>query len=454
MSKLKTFFEYLRTIFLTLLFALIIIIGLLFVIQHQIYSEQTSKKVQNNTIDYYLIGVLIDKNIYLSQQSPEDYSLNLKLGILYQIKKDYKNSEAEYKQAIAKAPYNEYKPKYKLALLYLEENRLDEAEAFIKKLNEEPDKILIKYKADIYEKLGDKYYNLGDYENAIEKYEKALFYWKIIKRKKQIKYNENSLASSYIYLAEKYLNNLQVNDAIASLKNALLIIDAPIIKYKLALLLMKDNHEEAYKYFEEVFKIAPELINYDTYYKFMSAMIDEANANGNQALADLYEFRLKKIKEYYKTNILSIDDIILKETKAKIKTNDWAKKDNIYFETRFENVSKNEINSLFVQIIFKKGNQEIANYYKQIIYPKSPLKTGQISPLVSLRVSEPQTTSDNNIKTITAEIYVAKSEKSSKLLLKTLEIKQNIKKKETNKFLKAFGQLFLQITSKLPPFLF
>lgn len=454
MINLKGFFEYLRTIFLTLLFTLIAIIVLLLIIQHQIYEEQLNKNLQDETINYYLIGVLIEKNKYLEKQSPDNYKINLKLGILYQIKKDYKNSELEYKQAIAKAPYNEFKPEYRLALLYLTENHCDEAETVIDKIKEKPDEKLITYKADVYEKLGDKYYNSGDYEDAIEKYENSLFYWKVIKNKKHIDYNENSLASANIYLAEQYLNNLKVDDAITSLKNALLIVDAPIIKYKLALLLMNDNHEQAYNYFEDVFKTAPELINYDTYYKFLSAMIDEENANGNSAVAELYQFKLDKIKEYFKINILSIDDIVLKDLRTKIKSNNWTKKDTIYLEARFENVSKNDINSLFVEIIFKDNNQVIADYTKQIIDLNSPLKPSQISPLISIRVSEPQTNKNNSLKNITAEIYISKTGKSYKLLLKTIEIKQKIKKNPPNKFLKKFGQIFEQITSKLPSFLF
>lgn len=455
MNKQQAFFEYLRTFLITIFFAFISVIILLAVIQHQIYEEQISKQVQDETIDYYLIGVLIDKNKYLETQDPQNYEINLKLGILYEVKKDYRNAEIEYEKAIAKAPYNEFKPEYRLALLYLTLNRLDDAQAVIDSLDERPNKKLIIYKANIYEYLGDKYYNSGEYEDAIERYEKALSYWKVLRNQRQIKYIKNSLASSYVYLAECYLSNMQPAYAIESLKNALLIINAPILKYKLALLLMKENPEEAYKYFEEVFIKEPEIINYDEYSKFLSTLAEKANAEGDFALAELYEYRLRKIKEYFKTNILSVEDIALEDVQAKTVSNNWLKKNNIYLNTRLKNTSNCDIGSLYLQIIFKDNNEVIGDYSKQIIDKKSILKAGSSSPLVSIRISEPQIDKPGiEHENITALIYASKTEKSYKLLLKTVEIKKEVKKKHVNKFIKWFGELFEKLTSKMPSFLF
>lgn len=454
MIKQKEFFEYLRTFFLTILFVLVSVIVILFITQQQIYNEQAKQQLEDDTIDYYLIGVLIEKNKYLGQKYPDNYKINLKLGTLYEIKKDYKDSEIEYKKAVGKAPYNEFKPVYKLSLLYLKQNRLDDAESVMNKLKERPDKKLIKYKADVYEKLGDKYYNSGDYENAVEKYEKSLSYWKVIKDTKEMEYNKNSIASSYVYLADNYLNNMKPADAVDALNNALSIVDAPILKYKLALLSMESNPNLAYKYFEEVYNTAPEIINYDTYYKFLTAMAQRANASGDITDADLYQYKLEKVKEFFKINILSVNDITLEDVKGEIKSNNWMKKDNIYLETRFKNVSKNIIESLYVDIVFKDGHKVIGDYFKQIIDKKSPLKAGASSPLISIRISEPQSLRNNKPKVITAEVYVSKTEKSYKLLLTTVAIKEMVSKKHTNKFLKEFGLFFEKITDKLPSWLF
>lgn len=448
----KDFFGYLRTFFLTVFFVFLSVMILLVVIQYKIYHEQIQTEAQDNTVDYYLVSVLVEKNKYLEGQSPANYKINLKLGTLYEIKKDYNNAEKEYQKAISKAPYDEFGPKYKLALFYIKLNRLDDAQRVIDSIKDKPIKRLIEYKADIYEKLGDKYYNSGDYENAIERYEKALSYWKAIKNKKRIEYTKNSLASSYVYLADNYLNNMKPDDAVEAIKRAMAIVNAPILKYKLALLLMKNKPESAYKYFEEVFNKAPQIINYEGYYKFLSAMAENAEIRGDIAQADLYRHKIEKLKDYFETNILSVDDIALENVRGEVKVNSWTRKNNIYLEGRIKNTSKSDLDSLYLQIIFKDGNEVIGDYFKQIIDKNSVLKSGAYSPLINIRMSEPQR---NKIgKNISAEVYASKTEKSYKVLLKKVDIKEKPQKKHTNKLLKNFGLFLQKITSKLPSFLF
>lgn len=454
MIKQEEFFEYLKTIGITLLVIFVSIVTLLFAIKHRIYEKNVQAQVEENVIDYELIDVMIEKNKMQEIKSPDNYKINLKLGTLYEIKKDYNNAELEYEKAINKAPCTDYKPKYKLALLYLHINKAEKAEAVINTIKDFDDKKLVKYKADVYEKLGDFYYNSGDYENAIDKYELSVFYWKIISDRKEIKYVQNSLASSYVYLADAYVNEMQPEYAVEALKTALSMFNVPILKYKLALLLITDNPEEANEYFEEVFKEAPDLINYETYSNFLSAMADEANAAGDTALAQLYQFKQKKVKEFFETNILSIDDIAIEEVEGRIKPNNFLRKNNIALEAKLKNVSKNQIDSLFIQVVFKDKEEIIGDYTKQIVDKKVPLLPGNYSPLISLRISEPMSIRDVHPKTITAEIYASKTENSLKLHLTTIGIQEKMKPKKPNKFLLWFGKIFDEITSKLPSFLF
>ncbi len=454
MINQEDFFEYLRTIGITLLVIFVSIITLLFVVKQRIYEKNVQAQQEETTIDYELIDVMIEKNKNQEIKSPSDYKINIKLGTLYEIKKDYTNAELEYEKAINKAPRTDFKPKYKLALLYLQENKAEKAEAVINKITDFQDKKLVKYKAEVYEKLGDFYYNAGDYENAIDKYELSLFYWKIVSDKKEIKYVNNSLASSYVYLADTYVAEMQPEYAVEALETALTMFDAPILKYKLALLLITDNPDEANEYFEEVFKEAPELINYETYSNFLSAMADEANACGDTALAQLYQFKQKKVKTFFEANVLSVDDIIIEEAEGRLKPNNFLRKYNIALYAKLKNVSKNRIDSLFIQVVFKDKNEVIGDYTKQVVEKKLPLYPGNYSPLISLRVTEPMNLRDVHPKTVTAEIFASKTEESLKLHLTTVGIQEKMKPKKPNKFLLWFGRVFDAITSKLPSFLF
>lgn len=448
MSK-ETFLEYFKTFFITILVSFGVIIVFLVIMQHQVYEGESTVEAQDNTIDYALVNILIDKNKYLETQDKNNYRINLKLGSLYEVKKEYDNAEAEYKKAIYKAPYGEYFPEYKLACLYLVINRLEEAQAVMDNIDEEPDKKLIGYKADIYNKLADKYYNTGDYEEAGFKYQQALSYYKILKSP-EVQVIEGDIASSYIYLADEKVNQMQIQDAIDYLQMAKSIIDAPIIKYKLALLLTKSNPVLAYQYFEEVFKVEPKIINYDEYYNFLMDLAENAETKGDIAEADLYRYKAEKLKEYFKTNILSVEDLSVEDIKGRIKLNRWTQKYVVNLEFKLRNISEYAINSLYLEIVFRDDSKLIDSYMQRVVDKPSALGVADLSPIIGIKTYIKKTKSDTSPKKITVELYVAKTEKAYKLLLKKIELQEVVKKKSHSKLLQRFAEFFAKITSKFP----
>lgn len=436
----QVIFEYLRTFVITIMAIFVSIVIFLAVIQHQVFEEETIKHAQDETIDYYLVAMLIEKNKYLESQFPKNYTINLKLGILYDIEKDYKNAEIQFKQAILKAPYDEYRPKYKLACFYIKLNRLDEAENIIDGIKEAPNRQLIEYKGDVYNKLGDKYYDHGDYENAGLEYQKSLFYYQKINFN-GIQSVRSSLASSYVYLADQKIKNMQIPDAINSLQEALAIVNAPILKYKLALLFMETKPDLAYSYFQEVFEKEPSLINYDTYYKFLTAMAAVADGHADTAKADLYRFKIKKLKEYYKSNILSVEDLSVEATDGKINFNPWSKKYNISIQFKLKNISEYNMNSLYVGVLLKDKNKDIDQYFNQMADKRTPFKANAFSPTISFKASINQTKDDAYPKEITALIFASKTENSYKVFLKKVKISEQTKHKPHT--IKLFGQEFV-----------
>jgi len=458
----KSILEYLRIMAATMLVTFVLVVALLGVIKHKVYNEQQNSSVaseEDDSIDYSLIAIMIQKNEYLEQQSPNNYRINLKLGALYEIKRDYDHAEGNYKMAIEKAPYGEYYPQYKLAHLYLALKRFDDAQKIMDDISEKPDKKLIKCKAVIYKGLGDNYYALADYEDAIYKYQKSLSYWKIIKKQKEIREVNNSLASSYVYMAEKYLDKMEPQNAVAYFNMALSIVDAPILKYKLALLLMNDNPGLAYQYFDEVFEKQPEIINYDTYNNFLARLAEEADMVGESAQAKLYQYKMKKLKEYFKDNILSVNDILITDANGSIRLNNFMRKYKINIDLKLKNTSKSNIDSLYVFVVVRDGGRIIKNYSQRVADDKSVFKIGKPNLVVAMDFSG--TYKDDNNKdtlpgTLIADIYVAKTEKSCKLLLKTISLSKQ--RRQINKFVKQFARdyesLMRKITSKLPAFLF
>lgn len=451
----KVIFEYLRTIAISALVAFLLVIALLGIVKHQVYSEQNAKKMEDNSVDFTLITLMIEKNQYLESQHPENFRINLKLGMLYEIQKDYSQAEKEYKLAAAKAPYGNFVSQYKLASLYIKINHLADAQQVMDKIEELPNKKLIAYKGDVYEKLGDKYYNAGDYEAAVEKYSTALYYYKIIKRKKVYKYLKDSLASSYVYLGEEYLDNMKLDEAINSFKMAVSLVDAPILKYKLAILLIGDDPDLAYKYFEEVFEKEPNIINYDTYNNFLARYAQEAEANDEEAQAQLYRFKMQQLKEYFKSNILSVNDITVVDVRNKIVSDDWKRLYRVALNFKLENTSKNKLDSLYLYVIFKDNKDRIIQEYSEkVINNKTALSSGSITPAIDLKIQFDKLKEDVGPKEIKAEIYVAKTDHNYRILIKSVNFKEKVKKKKINKYVMQFVIFVQKATSKLPSFLY
>lgn len=438
MNKKELFFEYLKTFFVTVLIVVAAVIIMFAIIKHRVYQDLSAKDAQENKIDYYLIGVLIEKNKYLEQQDPKNYKFDLKLGVLYELKQQFKDAEFEYKQAIEKVPFGEYKPYFRLALMYIRLNRLEDAENLINSIKDQPDKKLIEYKGDVFNKLGDKYYSTGDYEEAVSKYQTALLYYNIIKAK-QLKALNASLASAYVYLADEKVQKMQINDAITSLQAAKKIVNAPIIKYKLALLLMNSNPELAYTYFDEVFKKEPRIINYEQYNNFLLKMAALAEEQGYEAKAELCKFKIKQLKEYYKKNILAVEDLDIDNISGKFKLNNWTKKYNIHLDFKLKNISKYPMTTLFIDVVFKDEYGVINDYVKQIVDKRSILKPNTDSPLISIKTFKKQTKKDFSPKIITAQIYVSKTQDSYKILLREIKIQETVKLQKNKTKKHRFG---------------
>lgn len=434
----KVFFQFLNTITMTILVTLAMVLGFVALIQYQVEQEQIEKIVQEDSIDYDQINLEIEKNKYLQQQNPSSYKLNLKLGILYQVKHDYPSAEREFEYAAVKSPYGEYKPNYMLALLYIAWGKLDDAQATMDKIEEKPDKKLINYKGEIYNRLGDKYYNAGAYDDAIYRYQKALFYFKIIKSPK-ISLVKGNLASAYIYYAEQKVNEMDIDEAILYLQKAKELINAPITNYKLALLLMQTDPEVAFRYFDQVFKDAPEILNYETYNGFLSMLIQAAVSEGDVNQAELYRFKQRKLKEYFKTNIISVEDIYLDSAEGNISLSKWKKKYKIEFECKLKNLSKYNMNSLFLRVVFKANEKILYIHTQQIFNQDEVFKAFSTSPFIIIKEETEKTKDEYLPENVKAQVFVSKTENSYRIFIGEVPIKQKQKKKYT---FKLFHQKF------------
>lgn len=416
--------NYLKTFFITILVACVFVVISLGLIERKVYNEITTKQHKENTeVDKYLVEVLINKNKALLAKDPTNHMLYYKLGTLYEMKNEYNTAESAYLESIKKAPYGEYRPQYRLALLYVKLNRLIDADNIISNVEEKPDEVVIADKGEVFNSIGDAYYNKSDYENAMLEYEKSIFYYSKIKYPK-LKNIDNSLASSYVYLADQKVKQMKIDEAIDCLKKAAAIVNAPIIKYKLALLYMTENPDLSLMYFQEVFSKEPSIIDYNTYYNFLSELADEADAEGNISKADLCRYKIGKLKKYYESNLLSVEDLELEAVSGNIRLNPWTKKYRVNLQFKLKNSSEYNMNSLYALVEFKDKGRLINSHLVPIATKESKLRAFAYAPLVNIKIKYPEQDGDKFPKTLTVDIYALKNPDSYKIFLTQIKLQQ------------------------------
>lgn len=400
--------DYLKTFFTTFFIVLLFCVLNIFYIIYNIFNKPISEKQVNSesTFEAYLVDMLIDKNHDILKDNPKNYAIDMRLGILYSYKKDYNNAEKHFKNSVEKANYIDYTPSYQLAKLYVKTKKLKEAQQLMDKINDKPDKRLLKFKADIYSSIGSVYCNQGYYALSAIKYEKALSYYKSIKAKETNKIVED-YAKSLTLLADKYVETGKTDEAIMALENAYSQMPKDIIiNYKLGILYMDNNPQKALDLFSYVLKKDPQKMDYDLYIDLLQKLADIENKNGNVTSSKLYEKRIKQYQKFIKNNILYPKDLFIDVTKTDIKTDIAAQEFILTIQFTLQNNSDLNIDNLTIRTIVKDDNTVIQNFNQKIYDDVRIFKSGTISPPVIVSASESY--KNNHSKNFDVEIYAYK----------------------------------------------
>ncbi|MBR2525648.1 tetratricopeptide repeat protein [bacterium] len=383
--------DYLKTFFTTLFIVLTFGILNIFYMVHSIFNEDINSKRQNidSSFEAYLVDMLIDKNIDIAKTQPKNYAIDMRLGILYSYKRDYKNAEKYFKNSIEKVSVYDYAPTYQLAKLYIKTGNLQDAQALMDNIGEKPNKRLIRFKADIYDFLGDAYYNQGYYALSAIKYEKSLSYYSILGKKHTSKV-KNKYANALTSLADKYVETGKNDEAIMSLENAYeLNPNDVILNYKLGLLYADNNPYKALDLFSYVLKKNPQKINYDMYVDLLQNLSDIENNKGNYTNSELYYKRIGQYKKFVKNNLLYNKDLFIDIKKSEIKTDIAAKEFILTIQFTLQNNSDLDIDNLTINAIVKDNGKVIQNFNQKIYDDLRIFKAGTVSPPLIVSASEP-----------------------------------------------------------------
>ena len=421
----KALFEYLHTVGVSLLIALFlagIATGCSKIIaeQHAKMLAKMTNTAKDNEMINYLIKVYKEKAV----DNPGDYSINVKLGNLYELIFDLSSAEEEYKEAISKSPYGVYSPYFGLASVYLKERKYNKALIIVKKLENKDHKPLLSAKGDFYMDLGNALWNDYKLKEALQQYKLAYFYYKKVNSTKK-ELAVNNILDCHDKIANEYFKKNQPQKALESLETSLFYKETPFIFYKLAILYKDIDPIKANEYIEKTYATDPGIINFDIYEEILIKLINHYFVNNKDIEMDLYRHKLKAIRSFQKRYVMTEDDIKINIEKIKYKSNFWKNKYKLNVKYTIENTSKYDFNTLYI-IAKLRYEDKSRKIHSQKLYTKE-------NPLVSRTTSTPYqiiyeyNDKDElyNAQKIWLDFYAGKKENMRKIPVFSLELVEN-----------------------------
>lgn len=425
----KELLEYVRTIFISLLVALVLA-GVATACS-KVIAEHHSRmlaKISNTPKDNELIGFLITKYSQEATKNPGDYTINVRLGGLYELLFSYNQAEEQYKKAISKSPYGVYSPYFGLANLYIKKEQYNKALNVVKKLDNKDFKPLLVAKGDFYMNLGDALWQKEKYDDAIRQYKIAFFFYKKVDSKKK-DIAVAGIIDCYNKIADNDFKHHRIDKAIENLETALLYKESPILFYKLAILYKDFDPYEANKYMEKTYAVDPGIINFDIYEEILIKLVNHFYINGKDIEKELYQHKLKSIRTFQKRYVITEKDVDIEITDLKFKSNFFDTKYKLQVKFKIQNNSKYDFNSLYViaKLRYDDKEGEIKNreiYAHRLFSKKQPLKSRELSQEYSLTYTYTDKDDLFIAQKIELDFYAGKKENMRKIPVYTTDIKK------------------------------
>lgn len=452
-NKTVNIYSYITTIFWAMFAACLFSGAIIYYAQYDVINNASSR-YNERMLNEYIKNTVISQNEDLEAEHPNDYRIDIHLGYLHKVIREYNKAEMYYKKAVQKAPLGVYKPLYELGSFYVETDRLKDAREALESLPDKSGKTLIKYQSYLCRKLGDAYYKKGLYYYALENYEEAMYYWNK-QRKPGTNYTKEvnkKIFQSTINIADICVNDNKIDEAILFLKRAEKIYPKNFnVLYKLALTTANNKPEESYKYFKTVFKSNPVKVDYTAYYKLLDNLSAKYEFEGDYVNAKLFAFRAKNLINIVSEEIIYPKDIDFKVTGTTLyKLN---KKYKILIKYNLQNISNMPIKKLNMDVVYKLDNKIIEEYTKQILEPNQTLLIGDSLNESTIIPNLFRKYKNSEIPKLTAEIYLYKTKDNKICVFKDnlfeqqqkVEIKQSKQSLDCQSYIKFFAHQILHI---------
>jgi len=363
--------SYLKTVAITLLIALLTIIG--------IYVKGVQKRHASTHLPSKNEIILenkkkIDNLLYEDKIAPYNFKTNLEIAILYDALEKKHEAVEYYKKAILYSAQNVYEAHFRLANHYLNTGNIDEAQKIFSQIPETQKASVNATKARYLSKLAKKYKEKGDVKNALN-YCRAAYGFDSGNKKLK----EDFLKFQLEY-ADKLVHEERTSEALKFLRK----IEIPSLEkdYKIALLLLKDNPNEALNYFEKIYYKDPVKVNAEIFYNLLDTL---EKRETNKTKAELYRIKKARLKNFIDRNVAYAEEIQVVD----------SKKIGNYFTFKVKNTSNTSIKTVFV------GGENLKSI------GNNPLDAGKTSKRIRIRLNKGEST----------KIYYSKNPDVNKVLI-------------------------------------
>lgn len=415
-QDIKPIEKYLMTFITTLLIVILFCIGYMTTMYIIKNPEFTHYKDSENELLVYLI----EKYKFLEKQNPSNYVINLKLGILYEAKNELKEAEKEYKKAITKRPFRKYAPDFRLANMYINQKKIDEALYIVENIGDFYSLDMFNLKANFYYHLGDDYFIKGDYYAALNFYQTATFYYKKLPEY-NFKVINKRIVDCYVNIAKNEIEKGHIETAMAMFKKAEVSNFQPILSYKLALLYYEVEPLKSLEYFEKTFKADPTIINYQLYVELLKNLETESKQNNDKLSADLYRTKLKNLERFINYTRVLQDDFEIKIYKKKFKKALFNNNKILKLEFTVKNKTNIPVKHLYVTTEVSDDSDILGSETYFVKSSKQVMKfngeTEKIKLKKQIEYADAESTNKVNIN-----IYVGKKKNVKKTYITTINM--------------------------------
>lgn len=381
--------EYLATIIVSLIIVIVLCMSLELELMFRCEKSVNFTELNVENLSKFCSIEELEKKLI---KNPDDFILNIRLGVLYEGLGKLDKANDYYKTALKLSGRSNF-ALYSYAMFCARNNMYVFAATLAEELSGNNKKTNL-LKAKIYEQIGDSLDSAKQFAPSVKSYQIVYKYAKSIGDLKYISLIRAKYANEYIKLADYNMENGERLEAISNLKNSLKIKKTSIANYKLGLILLDDDPYNAEKYINSAFFKDPFIVNPYIYNSLLQKQLDEAKITSNGSLINYYTSRLTRFKKKVSEVYLYKNQVLVDNSALITKKTFFNKiKHILFFEIK--NNTKEELNNLFMKVEFYVNGKKYV-VEKKIISHVNPLPPYEILQYQDLIM--PDNIEFNNLK--------------------------------------------------------